>query len=352
MISVVCLLDKGSRFPLMVAEGLVDHPGVLPFFNKPVQSLGRRIAAATAFEPLCSRMLGCDLIFLPDPEHFGLTEYLDFIESRDLFGKVVVYDFKDSPHLDRVLLERCKAYFKRSFLTGPERRPLPAASRPVRPFNYGVLNAYVEVARPLDGDRPIDLGYYFDPAVVAADRRRGKVLGGLAGADWSGLEVRIGQVTADGARGRQGVMAAPAGNPWVAFMRLLSRTKIVFNAFPEGWDGDSRTWEAMSSGALCFLDVSGIPTPRYFEDGVHCFFYDAADERSIRDAVRKAREMLAPSRREERERIAARGVRHALSFHRSVHRVDQVLQAVRAEDAGQAACASEPGRPAAQGSFT
>lgn len=140
----------------------------------------------------------------------------------------------------------------------------------------------------------------------------------------------IGKTTTDRTEGRRSILYAPEGNPWVEYMQDLWRTKILFSAFPDAWDGDSRTWEAMASQALCFLDRTYIPTDHYFEHGRHCFFFDAADKASIRDAIQLAKQYLRPEKKGERERIAREGYTHAVRFHRSVHRVDYMLRAIQA----------------------
>ena len=46
-------------------------------------------------------------------------------------------------------------------------------------------------------------------------------------------------------------------------------------------EGDFRLWEAMSTGALVFVDEMHTPLPHPFLDGVHLVVYDNSDEGSF-----------------------------------------------------------------------
>lgn len=331
---VVLLADEGSRFPLMMAEGLLARPDVEAFFSRTFQVLGRPLTQALSEAELLTAMDNADLIFLCDRKHYPQPHMIKAIAQRRLWPKVVIYDFQDSPQVERAWLKRARAYFKRSFPIGVKRQPRrQRRNKPVFPLDFGVLHCYPEVFDRFDVPRDIDVGYYFQPQSLIRKhklRRRGHVLQRLQAANWKGYNTRIGQVTLDAMAGRSSVFESPEENQWVAYMGHLKQTKILFNAFPDRWDGDMRTWEAISSGALCFLDRTYIPSPNYFEHGRHCFFYDATDPASIRDAVQLARTYLQPDKQAEREAIAARGRHHALHFHRSINRVNYVFEKLAA----------------------
>lgn len=324
---VACLFDRGSRFPLMICEGLLGQPGVRATFSKDVVSLGRTLARGTVGEAL-EALGGCDLIFLGNREFFSDPALLRHLEATSAWPRVVYFDFKDSPEIDAAMLEKCLAYFKRSMSKGIDREPLPRGPRPVHPLDFGVLGAYLEASGPLRGGRPVDVGFYFDPAAIAGSTRRGNVHACLLEQDWGGATTRIGCCTADGVSGRKSVHDGLADNPWAHYMRLLGQTRIVFSATPDGWDGDSRTWEALASGALCCLDVSTIAMPDPLEHGRHCLRYDARSRDSIREVVARAKQLLRPEFREERRAMAARGRQLALERHGSRARVAYMLDIV------------------------
>ena len=326
---VVLLSDKGSRFPLTMAEGLLARPDVEPFFSQALQVLGRPLTHALSDEELLTAMDDADLIFLCERKHYRQPHIIKAIDQRRLWPKVVVCDFQDSPKIERSWLKRARAYFKRSFPIGVKRKPRrQRPDKPIFPLDFCVLHCYPEVFDRFDVPRDIDVGYYFQLESLVKKRklrRRGRVLRCLQAQGWTGYNTRIGQVTVDAMAGRNNVSKIPEGNPWVEYLGYLKRTKILFTAFPDRWDGDMRTWEAISSGALCFLDQTYISSPNYFEHGRHCFFYDASDTTSVRDAIQLARTYLQPEKQAEREAIAARGRDHALHFHRSINRVDYLF---------------------------
>jgi len=324
---VVCLFDRGSRFPLMICEGLLGNPAVRPTFNKDVVSLGRTLARGTAGDALAA--LGrCDLVFLGNREFFSDPTLLRHVEATAAWPKVVYFDFKDSPEVDEELLGTCRAYFKRSMSRGVDREPLATGPRPLYPLDFGLLGAYLEALGPDRDGRSVDVGFYFDPAAVAGSTRRGNVHACLLEEDWGGATTRIGCFTADGALGRRSVHDGVENNPWVGYMRLLGQTRIVFSAAPDGWDGDNRTWEALASGALCCLDVSSIAMPDPLEHGRHCLRYDARSRDSIREVVARAKELLRPEFSEERRAMAARGRDLAVRRHDSRARVAYMLDIV------------------------
>lgn len=119
-------------------------------------------------------------------------------------------------------------------------------------------------------------------------------------------------------------IAKPAdGNEFRRFIKIQHQSKIIFTAQPDHCDGDNRTWEAMASGALVFLDKTYIPTPKYMQDGTHCIYYDASDKQSIRAAIEKAKWFLAND--VDRERIAHAGREHVQRFHKPINRVNQIF---------------------------
>lgn len=324
---VLCLFDQGSRFPLMICEGLLGNPAVRATFNKDVVSLGRILARGTTGDALAA-LGNCDLVFLGNREFFSDPTLLRHIEALSAWPKVVFFDFKDSPEIDEEVLGKCLAYFKRSMARGLNREPLPVGARPVYPLDFGVLEAYLEVLGPIRDRRSVDVGFYFDPAAIAGSTRRGNIHACLMEEDWGGATTRIGRFTAGGAIGRRNVFYGVENNPWADYMRLLGQTRIVFSATQDGWDGDSRTWEALASGALCCLDVSSIAMPDPLEHGRHCLRYDARSRDSIREVVRLARQLLRPEFGEERRAMAARGRDLAVKRHGSRARVAYMLDIV------------------------
>jgi hypothetical protein len=91
---------------------------------------------------------------------------------------------------------------------------------------------------------------------------------------------------------------------------------------PTHHEGDSRTWEALVSGALVFVDRTRGRLPYALQHRRHVIFYEPLD---VTDLAAKLTFYLAPENADEAAAIAARGRRHALRHHRAVNRIDYYL---------------------------
>lgn len=108
-----------------------------------------------------------------------------------------------------------------------------------------------------------------------------------------------------------------------SYFDLMRNAKIVVTANPSGWTGDFRTYEALATGALVFVDEIHTPTPYPLRDGEHLVIYSTHDHAGF---LRKLRFYLAHPA--EAARIAANGLAFVLRHHRTVSRVDFVLRSV------------------------
>jgi hypothetical protein len=294
----------------------------------PFISLGSIVQKAET--NLQDSIAGADYIFRCDDEHFGFTDVDHFLDVNNFWKKVVYYDKKDFPALDKHRLETCAAYIKRSWPVGLERKPRPKPPKPVLPLDFAMLSEYFTVKAPPEKD--IDVAYLF-PKVTdykKIGRRRFNVLTELEKEKASLGNCILGYATAGATRGRRALFDPPENNPFLTYIHTLKRSRIVFTAYPDGWDGDSRTWEAFSSGALVFMDTTSIPSPYPLVHGRHCFAYDAGNPDSIKKAVETAKYYL--KNETERKKIALEGYRYACDHHRHVNRIDQILNWINSPD--------------------
>ena len=314
--------NKGSRYPSMISQGLYFHPDISVSFAMPFVSLGKIICPADPH--LQDSLVKADYIFRCDDEHFGFGEIDRLLDKNDLWSKVIYYDFKDSTEIDYHRLSVCKAYVKRSWTKGIEREPIEMPDIPILPVDFSLLNEYFE--RPAPGKKDIDISYMFPPDKRIGIRRY-NVYKELEAHKDSFENAVIGTVTSFARIGRRGMFELPENNPFLDYLDYLKRSKIVFTAFPDMWDGDSRTWEAFSSEALVFMDATTIPSPKPFISGKHCFIYDARSPESIRNAIGIAKDLLKDEA--TRVKIAKEGYQHALLYHKPVNRINQILKWVQ-----------------------
>jgi hypothetical protein len=322
----------GSRAEALMAEGLSHSACVFSPHN--VFVLGEIVSSQRMGEQLRQKCAQADYIFVsPDK-----TSVLEIIMQLELWAKTVVLDFRDSTYLEISLLERCSAYFKRSWPIGPERSRRDTQAERLFPLNFAAFVAFQRVPGTMPDlpvrRRPIDVGFYFSPEGLDNPEfaNRLRVLSRLRSIDWSSREVRIGHHTfgrGHGREGRRAILGPSVDIRWINYMRLLTQTKIIFTATPYSYDGDNRTWEALWSGACVFMDHTSIPTPELPRGGVECFYYDARDEKSIEAAIELAKILLGTSDGLELlERIGTAGRLNVLTHHLSCHRAEYVLRLI------------------------
>lgn len=334
--------EDDGRFTMAICEGLLSHPDVEVSFLQPFISFGRKVASAIPTDKLWGELKEAGLIFLKtlayrDKRFFDRWDIIRFLESNNLWNKVVYLDHNDPSSLDYEVLDKCLIYVKRSWPIGSERKPREETGV-LHPINYCTLNAYIKLFDApsfRDEDRPINMGCFFHPYNLERPsicRRRANLLEVL-------LEEKknfpspcaIGECTNTNWGGHRTSMSIyepiNENHLWANYIKQLHKCKIIFTASPHFHDGGNRLWEALSSGALVFMSKSEIPTPRWFESGKHCFIYDALDKDSIREAVGIAKEYLGKPK--ERWSIAKAGYEHMLKYHMPINRIQQILDWVK-----------------------
>lgn len=359
---IVCLVDQylDSRVPLIMAEGLLDLDANVSF-NQNVWSLGTKIAEVESPEKLKQDLLDCDLIFMPDYEHFGgkteenmakhrayhgavvpSLEWLNYLNEKDLWSKVIVYDTAHEVVFPD-LVDKCLAYFKREHLlwtpVGIFGRFVERNDERIHPFPLCVLSCYEEMCKRMSSTKNIDVGYFFTPEILAMHgahyNRRMQVMSYLHGADWSKYAVQL-KIEHNYL---QTCYHDPASFPpeddldyallrvFQDYYKLLSNTKIIIDALPTRYTQTHRPWEALASGNLCVLDYEPQEKLEYpFEDGKHCLLYNATDATSILEMIERVKYYVRHDT--ERERIAESGFEHAKKYHRASNRVKYMLEVV------------------------
>ncbi|MBD3227639.1 MAG: glycosyltransferase [Candidatus Lokiarchaeota archaeon] len=365
-INVVFLCNLGSRFPLMIIEGLLKIKNVKVDVSHTFYYLGKPILKNTPFEELKEKLLSCDYIFRSDNQHFvNRKKYDQFIDENKLWKKCVIIDFADSYYIrDKKNYKNCLIYFKRSWLMGCKRKTPPKRKKAF-PIQYAILEKYITSIKNYNSKKKYNILYIsskrlkkrmhdfnkggvykvlyerflnslneFNSRTINTMRKdirkrfelktrrfktyyellRSNIPNSLIGANTGGSHMDI-------------FYPANENNKWIEYMKLLKKAKIIFTACPWNHDGDSRTWEAMSSGSLVFMDNTLIPT-HPFKDSKHVFYYDASSRKSIKEAIKKAKYYLMPENESERRKIAEKGKEYALKYHMSKNRIKYVFDCI------------------------
>ncbi|MCP4268493.1 MAG: glycosyltransferase [Candidatus Brocadiaceae bacterium] len=311
------LFDQGSRQHQLFNQGLMATPNVLLKTNNPYIQFGTELnpPSKTIFEDL----LNCDLIFRCGDLHFTIKSFDFFMDENDLWEKTIYYDFKDSPNIEPHRLLNCKLYCKRSVLIGEDRLPIPKLKIPILPIDYAALDEYY---LPQPENRTIDLAYLCTPKPF--EKRRMLVYRLLKDANIPNSI--IGNVTKGDGHGRKAIFYPRENNSFIKYLQTIHQSKIVFTAFPDNHDGDSRIWEAFASGALVFMDTSFIPTAFPLIDKEHCIQFDATNAESVRMAISQAKYYLKNENEEKREKIANAGYHFVKQHHHAKNRIEQIFK--------------------------
>ena len=80
-------------------------------------------------------------------------------------------------------------------------------------------------------------------------------------------------------------------------------------------------WEAMSSGALVFVDPLMVPHPYPLLDKQHVIHFDQQNEQDLFQKLDYYR-----SHKAEARAIALRGYYHAMKYHRTSNTIDYILR--------------------------
>lgn len=332
---------RGVRAASMIGEGL-DALGVGIRSPRDIYVAGHRLCEATCAEELRQACVDADVIVLPNIDAYpGEPLCYEQVVHLSLWSKTIVLDFTDQPDVSSKMLNRCLAYFKRSWPLGLERSPRNSVPGNLFPVNFAALGAFERFA-DLNSEaaisaRPIDIGFYFSASdlsnVGSYVNRRRRVYQRLLATDWGTSVTKIGEHSFGNGQGmlaRQAIAKPDVDPRWITYMRLLSTTKVVFTATPDLWDGDWRTWEALWSGACVFLDQNYIPTAHMPREGIECFYYDAGDEGSIEEAIRHAKCLLRTSAgMEELERVGRAGRQIVLQHHLARNRVEGIFDTIQ-----------------------
>jgi hypothetical protein len=247
-----------------------------------------------------------------------------FRQMKDRYKeKAIMLDYRDDP---RTILDaddfRWRLYFKRSCVDRENGRVMSYGALAVIPTAYGVVNDMCDPPANQDDKRGLDVSCLFDDGVIDSLHfalARGRLLkfAKRLAAARRNLSMQIGPVSRCGAVGRASI------DP--KYKRCLYDSKIILHANPDAWEGDSRLWEALASGALVFVDRLLAPIKNPLIDGEHLIFYDLTDE-GLETLEQKIVRYLADDG--ERQRIGMQGREFVMTHHRSIDRVSEIIGAL------------------------
>eukprot|EP00615_Pteridomonas_danica_P000678 CAMPEP_0114335828 /NCGR_PEP_ID=MMETSP0101-20121206/5309_1 /TAXON_ID=38822 ORGANISM="Pteridomonas danica, Strain PT" /NCGR_SAMPLE_ID=MMETSP0101 /ASSEMBLY_ACC=CAM_ASM_000211 /LENGTH=557 /DNA_ID=CAMNT_0001467565 /DNA_START=442 /DNA_END=2116 /DNA_ORIENTATION=- len=219
-------------------------------------------------------------------------------------------------------------YFKRSWVTRKYNAdgrsvgiPNYAKKKRYFPMSYSIAEEFLlesgsqTVADVLDVNRIRPVVCTLRPSGRGSRDVRKEVLGWVkeAANKWDLKGSAVGEVDHGGRREIQNKN----------YLQTMREARIVVTANPTGWEGDSRTWEALASGAMVMVDKLETPLPHPLLDKVHVVYYDSSDKEAFLTTLK-----YYLDHPDEAKIIGINGHAHAVKYHMTVNRADYLLNVV------------------------
>jgi glycosyl transferase family 1 len=234
--------------------------------------------------------------------------------------RTILLDYGDDPHSIFDADDfRWRLYFKRSCVDRRTGMAIDYGNLPIVPTAYCVLDAMAEPPPAQTQIRTIDIACLFDDDISDNDcfkRVRGPLLRfARQFAASHPVAAQLGTVSESGPLGRSRIHPR--------YKQCLYNSRIILHANPDLWEGDARTWEALASGALLFVDRMYAPIAHPLVDGQHLVYFDVSNG-GLADLEQQIVYYL--EHEQERARIGAEGRNFVLAHHRSLDRVSAVIE--------------------------
>lgn len=258
-----------------------------------------------------------DLIIVSDVPSDELSNLID---KNKLWHKTIHYDYRDTLKIEEIA-NKCLKSFKRSIINRNNNEVIEDLYK-IKHISHCALDEYY-----LNNfEKQYDIGCFFDindPKHLGI--RRFNLIQTL-----SSLNIKnslIGKSTGKKQEARLAIFEEDKNNCFYQFLKFQSYCKIIFSAQPSHCEGDNRTWEAMASGGLVFLDKMNSYYINKLIDEKHCIFYDALDINSILEAYDKAKFYL--KNEDKRLKIAINGFDFVRKYHTSIERAKQIYKSFK-----------------------
>ncbi len=242
----------------------------------------------------------CDYIFLDFRDYNKIKNY-----KSDYLKKLVIIDYRDSPN--DVFNTECLKYFKRS-VVNKKNMSLINYNREIIPISYCLKHEVLQFENVFEYDRYIDIAIFFHPSGGSSRNKTARFIK----EKFSNYNIFVGLSGADGPIGRNSIQTD--------YYEKMFHSKIVVTCNPDDWEGDYRTWEALSTGSLVFVDNMLAPIPYPLINKEHIIFYDRNNLLELAEKI-----LFYLNNPELAKKISQQGNRHALKYHKPSDRIDQIL---------------------------
>lgn len=250
----------------------------------------------------------CDYIFIDSRDANLASNY-----HEKYFEKMVIIDYTDLGN--EIINIPCLKYFKRS-VVNKKKLSFLNYSKEIIPISYCLKNETLEFQNIFENERNYDISIFFDPNNNNNGYNSENIYRNIVATNiqtqMHTYNNHVGYCGNIGKIGRNSIQKE--------YYDKMFHSKIVVTCNPDHSEGDYRTWEALSSGALVFVDKMITPVLHPLIHEKHVIFYDKND---LRDLNNKLHYYLKNN--EIRETIAKEGNAFALKYHKSSDRIDEIL---------------------------
>lgn len=263
-----------------------------------------------------------DLVCSPNDADFIIWSYVPHTygekwNNYDLkkypASKIVIIDNSDENN--KYYTENFFLYFKRSVCQqiGFDKVYVQQPDK-VYPFTYAIMDEFLDLSENKSfADRTIDLGCYLRTSCY----NRSIIFNFINSFPFN-VNKWIGPVN----EGSRSILSKPFFNR--EYFSYLNNTKIIVTCGPTEYSGDSRLWEALSSGALVITDRDNIPLDNLLIDNQHVIYYDIGNLLDLRKKITYYLNHL-----NEAERIGQQGKIYGITYHSSQGRIKYVVNKIK-----------------------
>lgn len=263
-------------------------------------------------------IINCDYIIITSQDN--LHNFEKFITSNiELTKKLIFLDYTDDTHLIYNL--PYKYYFKRSVVDKINSK-LINYDKPVIPIAYTIKQECLdneEFKNVMNYTRLVDFSCFFEPNTVHKQNynyNRNNVAKYLNTKFLNtNYNYHIGYIGKNGEIGRNSIQKT--------YYNKMFHSKIVITCNPTLWEGDYRLFEALSTGALVFVDKMLMPINNKLINKKHLIFYDYNNLEDLKNKI-----IYYLNNEVERIKIAKEGLEYVKKYHTPKSRILEILNII------------------------
>ena len=246
----------------------------------------------------------CDYIFIITKDN------LKKLDQNTINNKYIKIDYSDNAfNVKDGNKSNCYKYFKRSVVDKKNER---IVNNNTIPISYCIKNETLNFKNLFDYKRDFDISIFFNTNANGGFNHYRHKVAKFIKDNFSNYNIHVGIIGKQGRIGRTTIQKP--------YYERMFNSKIVVTCNPKDWEGDYRTWEALSSGALVMVDKMLTPIVNPLIDKEHIIFYDKNNLDDLKQKI-----IFHLNNDNLREKIAKNGNDFVLKYHKTSDRIDEIL---------------------------